>query len=66
MRRNAIGKSKQVSGVSGPNRNKKAETRVSNIEGISILEDIGLQNHNIIKGTKQETNCKIGKCIKQY
>ena len=43
--------------MSGPNRNKKSETRVFNIEGISLSEDdIGLHNHNIIKGTKQETN----------
>ena len=63
-----IEKLKQVSRMSRPNRNNNSETRVSNIEWISNLEDIvGLQNHsNIIKGTKQETNLKIGKCIKQY
>ena len=47
--------------MSGPKRNKKSETRVSNIEWISILEDTGQQNHDINKGTKQETNWKIGK-----
>ena len=45
MRRNAIGKSNQVSSISGPNRNKKSETRVSNIEWKSTLEDIGLQRY---------------------
>ena len=29
--------------MSGSKRNKKSETRVSNIERISILEDIGLR-----------------------
>ena len=43
----------------GPNRNKKSETRVSSIERISILKDLGLHNHYIIKGTKQETNWKM-------
>ena len=61
-----IEKLKQVSRMSRPNRNNNSETRVSNIEWISILEDIGLQNHNIFKGTKQERNWKIGKRIKQY
>ena len=47
--------------MSGPNRNMKSETRVSNIEWKSTLEDTGQQNHDINKGIKQETNWKIGK-----
>ena len=44
--------------MSGSKRNQNSETRVSNIDRKSISEDTGKQNHNIIKGSKQES--KLG------
>ena len=37
--------------MSEPKRNNKSETRVSNIEWKSTLEDTGQQNHDIISGS---------------
>ena len=58
MKRNAIRKSKQVSSMSGPNRNKKSETRVSILNENHFWK---IQVNRIMISIKEPNKRQIGK-----